>query len=366
MANKGSSSEEHVVLERVSKRYGEMVAVSDLSLAVGEGELLMMIGPSGSGKSTTLRCIAGLEQLTSGAIYVRGQRIDTTPIHKRDMAMVWQEHILFPHMDVERNIEFGLKMRGVDKQIRRKKVLETLRTVGLDVPLNRRVDELSGGERQRVGLARALVTQPQVLLLDEPMASLDRNLRVTMQAELKAVQKELGITFIYVTHNQSEALAIGDRIVIMNEGGIEQIDTPKGLFESPKTRFVAEFVGENNVFEGKVVSTDNRGKVIVESAGRNFNLLVDGETPPEGKEVIFTVRADIMSMDVTDDAKASDNTLHATIVGEEYFGTVVKFTLKSKDGRSLEVIKPVGLYPGGNEAILSWDATNTYLLPWNS
>ena len=366
MDDKGLSSEKHVVLERVSKRYGEMRAVSDLSLAVGEGEFLMMIGPSGSGKTTTLRCIAGLERLTSGAIYVRGQRIDTVPIHKRDMAMVWQEYVLFPHMDVERNIEFGLKMQGVGKQIRRKKVLEALRTVGLDVPLYRRVDHLSGGERQRVGLARALVTQPQVLLLDEPMASLDRNLRVTMQGELKTVQKRLGITFIYVTHNQSEALAMGDRIVIMNKGGIEQIDTPKGLFESPKTRFVAEFVGENNVFEGKVVSTDSRGKVIVESAGRNFNLLVDGEIPPEGKEVTFTVRADIISMDVADDAEAHDNILHATIIGQEYFGTVVKFTLESKDGRLLEVIQPVGLYPGGNEAILSWDATNTHLLPWKS
>lgn len=368
MGDRTVSAEEHVVLEKVTKRYGEATAVAGISLTIYKGEFVALIGPSGSGKTTTLRCIAGLENLTDGAIYVRGQRMDTVPPHKRDMAMVWQEYVLFPHMNLEQNIEFGLKMRGVDKETRRKKVVEQLRLVGLDVPLDRNVNQLSGGERQRVGLARALVINPQVLLLDEPLASLDRNLRVAMQSELKRIHRELGITFIYVTHNQSEALAMADRIVVMNQGRIEQIGAPNMLFGFPETRFVAEFVGENNVFEGKVLSSDPRGKVTVACPENNFHLQVEGVIPPEGTEIAFTVRADIIEMHPVDQSssKSYDNSLRGKIVGEEYVGTIIKFTLESGKGRSLKVVKPVGLYQGSEQVILGWGAAHTHLLPWKS
>jgi spermidine/putrescine transport system ATP-binding protein len=358
-------TEKHVALDRVSKAYKDIKAVKEISLSIDKGEFIFLIGPSGSGKTTTLRCIAGLENPTSGAIYVNGKRMDTVPPHKRDMAMVWQEYVLFPHLNVGENIEFGLKMRKIAPNERKERVLKALKIVGLSVPLNRAVTQLSGGERQRVGLARALVTNPQVLLLDEPLASLDRNLRLSMQNELKRIHKELMATFIYVTHNQSEALAMADRIVVMNKGIIEQVGTPSELFEFPQTRFVAEFVGDNNIFEGKVISSEGTGKVTIECGKHVFVLNSDENPPPVNSKIAFIVRADKLQIASQKDLTSQpQNALSGKIVAREYVGTIVKYTLKSDEGASLNSIQPVGGYHGsGDDVVIWWQASDTHILP---
>jgi len=358
-------TEKHVVLDRVSKAYKDIKAVKEISLSIDKGEFIFLIGPSGSGKTTTLRCIAGLENPTGGAIYVNGKRMDTVPPHKRDMAMVWQEYVLFPHLNVGENIEFGLKMRKIALNERKERVLKALKIVGLSVPLNRAVTQLSGGERQRVGLARALVTNPQVLLLDEPLASLDRNLRLSMQNELKRIHKELKATFIYVTHNQSEALAMADRIVVMNNGIIEQVGTPSELFEFPQTRFVAEFVGDNNIFEGKVISSEGAGKVTVQCGKPVFVLNSEENPPPVNSKITFIVRADKVQIASQNDLTSRpQNALSGKIVAREYVGTIVKYTLKSDEGASLNSIQPVGAYHGsGDDIVIWWEASDTHILP---
>ena len=251
-----------VELRNATKRFGDLAAVDDVSLAVKTGEFVSIIGPSGCGKTTTMRMIAGLDQPDAGEVIIRGQPMQGVPPYERNVALVFQSFALFPHLDVLGNVEFGLRMRGVDKTQRRERAQRALRTVGLDGFERRRVGQLSGGQRQRVALARALVVEPALILLDEPLGSLDARLRIDMQSELKSLQQQLGITFIHVSHNQGEALAMADRIVVMNEGRFEQVDVPAAIYGSPRTRFVAQFVGTNNIFDGPVVGrADGRARV---------------------------------------------------------------------------------------------------------
>ncbi len=224
--------------------------LSDLDLDIAEGEFISLIGPSGSGKTTTLRIIAGLESPTTGAVLVNGQDITTLLPNQRDFAMVFQHFALFPHLDVFQNVAYGLRIRGMKQAEMEKVVLPMLDRVGLRELATRKVGELSGGQRQRVGIARALVVKPRLLLLDEPTGSLDTKLKLAMQTELKALHKESGLTFIHVTHNQSEALALADRVYVMNEGRIEQQGSPTQVYRYPATRFVADFVGRNNLIDG--------------------------------------------------------------------------------------------------------------------
>jgi len=241
-----------VRLEGVTKRFGDVLAVDAISLEVRDGEFFSMLGPSGSGKTTTLRMIAGFELPTEGRILLRGDDVSRTPPFDRDVNTVFQDYALFPHMSVAQNVEYGLLVKKVPRDERARRVAEALRMVRLEGFDARKPGQLSGGQRQRVALARALVNRPRVLLLDEPLGALDLKLREEMQIELKAIQQQVGITFIYVTHDQEEALTMSDRLAVFNAGRIEQIGSPAEVYERPATRFVAGFVGTSNLLAGEV------------------------------------------------------------------------------------------------------------------
>src|SRR6476619_4103710 len=241
-----------IALEGVSKRFGKHEAVRDVSLSIREGEFFSLLGPSGCGKTTTLRMIAGFEVPDSGRIYLQGDDVTSLFSNRRPVNMVFQQYALFPHMSIYDNVAFGLKVKRVPRQEHRGRVLEILRVVELEGLDSRRPRQLSGGQQQRVALSRALVNQPAALLLDEPLGALDVKLRKQMQLELKRIQSELGTTFVYVTHDQEEALTMSDRIAVMNGGDIEQVGDPKEIYEHPLTPFVADFVGSLNAFDLRV------------------------------------------------------------------------------------------------------------------
>jgi spermidine/putrescine transport system ATP-binding protein len=238
-----------IQLEQVEKQFDEQIVIYPTTLSVCEGEFLTLLGPSGCGKTTLLRMIAGFEQPTKGEIFLMGDKITHLPPYKRDMNMVFQHYALFPHMTVEENILFGLKMKGIDSHEQKRRLEEVLELTQLGELRKRKPMQLSGGQQQRVAIARAIVNQPKVLLLDEPLGALDYQLRKSLQIELKNLQKKLGITFIYVTHDQEEAMTMSDRIVILNKGKIEQIGTPQEIYHQPQNVFVATFIGENNILK---------------------------------------------------------------------------------------------------------------------
>jgi|LSQX01.2.fsa_nt_gb spermidine/putrescine transport system ATP-binding protein len=241
-----------VKLESVSKMFGDFLAVDNLSMDVAEGEFLTLLGPSGCGKTTTLRLIAGFEQPTSGNVYIGNKMVNDVPPYRRDVNTVFQNYALFPHLTVYENIAFGLRLRRLDPSTIDERVRWALKLVKLDNLGERKPRQLSGGQQQRVALARALVCHPKVLLLDEPLGALDLKMRKAMQIELKSLQRRLGVTFIYVTHDQEEALAMSDRIAVMNAGIVHQLDTAAAIYEYPKTRFVADFIGEANLLQARV------------------------------------------------------------------------------------------------------------------
>ena len=245
-----------IQLEELTKAFGEHVAVAGIDVDMPAGEFFTLLGPSGCGKTTTLRMIAGFERPTSGRIMLDGSDVARVPPHKRNVNTVFQSYALFPHLDVAKNIAFGLKYQKVDKSERAKRVQAALELVNLTEFAHRKADQLSGGQQQRVALARALVLQPRVLLLDEPLGALDAKLRKNLQVELKALQAELGITFVFVTHDQEEALTMSDRIAVMNKGRVEQASSPRSIYEEPTTVFVAEFLGVSNLLEAEAVGRD--------------------------------------------------------------------------------------------------------------
>lgn len=255
-------------LDRLTKRFDDHVAVRDMSLQAYSGEFISFLGPSGCGKTTTLSMIAGFQTASAGEIYIRSRRVDRLPPERRNAGMVFQDYALFPHMSVAENVGFGLRMRRLGKGEIRARVAEALATVRMSSFAERRPTQLSGGQKQRVALARALVIKPDVLLLDEPFGALDRQLREQMQYELKLLQREVGITTIFVTHDQEEALLLSSRIAVMHEGAIEQLGTPAEIYSTPETIFVAQFIGKSNFIDGKIVSLANNSVTLDMPIGR--------------------------------------------------------------------------------------------------
>ncbi len=273
-----------VELRNLVKRFPGVTAVDYVSLKIEKGKVFSLLGPSGCGKTTALRIIAGLETMDEGDVLIDGKVINDVPVYKRDCSTVFQSLALFPHMTVEANISYGLERRKVPKDEIRKRIGEMLDLMGVGGMDQRRPSQLSGGQQQRVALARSLILSPKVLLLDEPLASLDRKLRKEMQVELKRIQREVGITFLYVTHDQKEALSLSDTIAVMDKGKLEQVGTPKEIYETPRTKRVADFIGAGNIFPGKVIASGN-GKVQLETEG--------------GLRVIALENKDIRSEEVT-------------------------------------------------------------------
>jgi spermidine/putrescine transport system ATP-binding protein len=278
--------------------------------------------------------LAGLESPTAGEIHIDGRLMNDVKPHERDTPLVWQSLALFPFLTARENVEFGLKMRGVDKQERRRRALDWLERMDIAEFAERNVDTLSGGQKQRVALARSLVMEPQMLLLDEPLSALDANLVIRMQGVLTRLQKELGITFVYVTHSQSEAFAMADRVVIMSKGDIAQIGTPKDIYRAPANRFVAEFVGRNNILTGKIETVEETGVRIATPSG-SFVAKPPAFNVHAGREASFVVSADMVSLghEPPEDA----NTVQVRLISEEFVGSVVTLFLESADGQEFKV-----------------------------
>ncbi|UCI24831.1 ABC transporter ATP-binding protein [Mesorhizobium sp. B2-8-5] len=303
-----------VEFRNIDIAYGKFVAVRDFSLSIRKGSFVTLLGPSGCGKTTILRSIAGLVDISAGQIMIGGRRVDDVPIYKRNIGLVFQSYALFPHKTVFDNVAFGLKYRNVAKPEIRRKVGQALDMVRLPGSEKKLPSQLSGGQQQRIALARAIVFEPQVLLLDEPLSALDANMREEMRVEIKKIQKETGITAIFVTHDQEEALSMSDRIVVMNAGSAEQIGTPEEVYERPATAFVADFLGKANMLSGTVSRSD--GPTIVKLAsGQTVNVL-SPKALPQGSAVTVVVRPQKLAVG----AKADANRLPGRVVSASYLG----------------------------------------------
>ncbi len=355
-----------VRFEQVSKTFGDFVAVQTMDLHIHKGEFLAIMGSSGCGKTTILRMLAGLEVPTEGKLFIGEQLMNDVPASKRDTPMVWQSLALFPFLNVRENVEFGLKMRGVDATTRRKKTFDWLDRMEIGQFADRDISQLSGGQRQRVALARSLVTEPEILLLDEPLSALDANLTVRMQGVLTELQRELGITFVYVTHSQSEAFAMANRVVVMSAGIIEQIGTPREVYHNPAARFVAEFIGSNNILFGTVGPTDG-GLVRVESPDGNLFVKADSVgTPATGSTVELVVSADRVV--VSEEKPSADNVIAAKVISEEFVGSIVTLYFKTESGTEFVAQKQQRELDqldthAGVQLYLSWQAEDGHLLP---
>lgn len=296
----------------VTKCFGKLEAVKDLSFRVPHGTFLSLIGPSGCGKTTTLRMVAGFEVPSEGCILIDNEDISHIPPNKRNISMVFQHFALFPHMNVLKNIEYGLRMRKIPKQERKERVAQVLSLLEIEELRNEAVARLSGGQQQKVGLARALVTEPKILLLDEPMGSIDEALRVRTQRELRRLFERLKITFIHVTHSQLEAFSMADRVIVMNEGRVLQDDSPERIFREPENDFVARFVGRNNLFYGEVRSSKSGGAEIETPLGI-FQIQTDRQIPPVNERVAFSIRSDLMRIS-QERAREATNSIKGDII----------------------------------------------------
>ena len=317
-----------VKVRELSRTFGEVRAVDGVNLDIYEGEFITLLGPSGSGKTTVLRMIAGFEKPDAGTISLAGTDVSQLPPYERDVNTVFQDYALFPHMNVLENIEYGLRVKGIAKEERRARALEALHQIRLDGYENRKPAQLSGGQRQRVALARALVNRPSVLLLDEPLGALDLKLREQMQIELKALQREVGITFIFVTHDQEEALSMSDRIVVFNHGKIEQVGTPREIYENPKSTFVSEFVGQTNR---------------IEIQGKKINI-----------------RPEFVTVSKT--SSTGDRKIQGTLVDEIFVGAATRYLVDTTLGFPMISTEKTGEVHVGDAVTLSWESRKEFLV----
>jgi spermidine/putrescine ABC transporter ATP-binding subunit len=322
---------DYLELKRVSKKFGKVVAVDNVSLGIKKGEFLTLLGPSGCGKTTVLRIIAGLTKVDEGGVYLNGEDITNIPPHKRGIGMFFQNYALWPHMNVYKNVAFGLEIRKMKKDEIKDRVKKVLELVGLSGFEERYPKELSGGEQQRVALARALIIQPSVLLLDEPLSNLDRKLRDRMRTELRLLHERLGITTVFVTHDQEEALTMSDRLAVMNQGKVIQVGTPIEIYEKPETAFVADFIGDSNFFKGKVLSISDSWVIIEIDGGlqlytcpraRNyFNSL------KEGNYVTLCVRPEDIEI-LTEKPEFPQNTFTGKVEYVTYLGSKLRYHVR--------------------------------------
>lgn len=329
-------------IQNLTKKFGDELALNNVNLEIQEGEFFALLGPSGCGKTTTMRCIAGFETPTKGEIYIGKTRVNELPPNKRDCGMVFQSYALFPHLNVFENVAYSLNIRELNKGnvlkkfkiygriLNRKffrypksiqeKVMEILKYVELDHLANRLTSELSGGQQQRVALARALIMEPKVLLMDEPLSNLDQKLRHTMRNTIRRIQQELGITTIFVTHDQEEAMSMADRVAVMNKGEVIQIGTPTELYSNPKSNFIADFVGTSNIFKGTVVEND--GKYTIVQVG---NKKIKSTFKTNKKEVEVIIRPE--NIRINENQKENDNVFEGTVLFSTFLGSLVRYDI---------------------------------------
>jgi spermidine/putrescine transport system ATP-binding protein len=351
-----------VELSGVTKRFGEFVAVDDLMLEIYEGEFFSLLGPSGCGKTTTLRMIAGFEEPTEGEISIAGEPMRGVPPYKRPVNTVFQSYAIFPHLNVFDNVAFGLRRAGVRGEELSQRVTEACAMVQLEGFEKRKPGALSGGQQQRVALARALVKRPKVLLLDEPLGALDLKLRKEMQLELKSLQHEVGITFVYVTHDQEEALTMSDRIAVMNEGRVQQVADPATLYESPRNRFVANFIGQTNVFSGTVESVIGERVTLRTRGGAKIEAVTREENGAEvGAQAQATVRPEKVRF-----GSSGDNVLSGEIRQVVYLGASTQYIAELPDEATLVLYQQNVHHSAGpsvgEEVSVAWDAQNCVVL----
>ena len=343
--------------QNVTKRFGDITAVDDVSFEVKQGELLALLGPSGSGKTTTLRMLAGFETPTEGRITLAGRDVTTVPTHKRDTGMVFQDFALFPHMTVGENIAFGLKRKGYSSDEIDERIDEVLEMVDLAGFRDRNPPELSGGQQQRVATARAIAIEPAVLLMDEPLGALDKKLRDQLEVELVELQNELGITTLYVTHNQEEALTMADRVAVMNEGRIEQIATPTEIYEEPATEFVADFIGDTNFLEGELSRNDDGLSLRLDSS--DISVTDRGGDP--ANQVVF-VRPEKIDLESPGVTPPRDNAVEGTVDRVLFIGSKLRYYV---DVHGQEVVvetenkQSTQRFEEGDTVVLAWDRGDT-------
>jgi spermidine/putrescine transport system ATP-binding protein len=359
-----AATDDVITLDHVHKAFGEFVAVHDADFSITNGEFFAMLGPSGCGKTTTLRMIAGFEQPTSGRVLLQGQDVSNVPPYRRNVNTVFQQYALFPHMTVFDNVAFGLRSRKVKESSIRPRVMEMLEIVRLSDLAKRKPDQMSGGQQQRVALARALVNLPSALLLDEPLGALDLKLRQAMQIELKRIQREVGITFIFVTHDQEEALTMSDRIAVMSQGHVEQIGTPEEIYQQPASVFVAGFIGSANLLPGTVRSV-SRGKVSVDlGAGTSIEATVARDGFVEGGPVTVMLRPERLHLGVHEPER---DRLQVRVTDLIFQGPQIRTVVTAKDGTELVAHVGAGddlpMLRPGQELWLSWDGNAAYALP---
>jgi ABC-type Fe3+/spermidine/putrescine transport system ATPase subunit len=341
----------------------------ELDFKVRQGELLILLGPSGCGKTTTLRLIAGFIDPDSGSLSMDGRRIDTLPAHRRKIGIVFQDYALFPHLNVRDNIGFGLRMQGWRPADARRRIEELLRLVSLEAYASRKVTRLSGGEQQRVALARALAPQPHLLLLDEPLSALDAKLRKNLRIEIRRIQRELGVTTLYVTHDQEEALVLGDRIAVMREGHIEQIDTPERIYNRPANLFVGNFLGQANILPGRLVrrlgSEEGETAVVETPVGTLHARWPAGLADPDlGREVTVFFRPEHCSLDQhSPGSLRRANTIRGKVVHKEYLGSHQLIEVEAEGARVTLDLAQQQQLPGEASVAISVDPGHVCLFP---
>ncbi|WP_430695071.1 ABC transporter ATP-binding protein [Peribacillus frigoritolerans] len=362
------SNKNDVEIKGAFKQFGANVVLNGIDLEVKQGELLTLLGPSGCGKSTTLNLIAGFLDPDRGEVHIKGNNVTKVPPYKRDLGMVFQTYSLFPHMTVYENLSFGLKLRKVGKAEQKKKISKALELVKMSGLENRYPRELSGGQRQRVAISRALVVEPELLLLDEPLSNLDAKLRHELRAEIKRLQKEIGVTTIFVTHDQEEALSMSDRVVVMNAGKIEQISTPTEIYNHPKTEFVFQFIGKSNCFEGNVSAVDKR-KVAVKIGSDithvdTNNVMGNESDLKTGDEVKLYIRPEKLQIVSLDEKSSSPLDFHRAKISQmNYLGTSWEINVLLQ-GKSIQVLTSAfnSSWQNGSEVLIGWSPSEVMLV----
>lgn len=364
----GGSNKNDVEIKGAFKQFGANVVLNGIDLEVKQGELLTLLGPSGCGKSTTLNLIAGFLDPDRGEVHIKGTNVTKVPPYKRDLGMVFQTYSLFPHMTVYENLSFGLKLRKVGKAEQKKKISKALELVKMSGLENRYPRELSGGQRQRVAISRALVVEPELLLLDEPLSNLDAKLRHELRAEIKRLQKEIGVTTIFVTHDQEEALSMSDRVVVMNAGKIEQISTPTEIYNHPKTEFVFQFIGKSNCFEGNVSAVDKR-KVAVKIGSDithvdTNNVMGNESDLKTGDDVKLYIRPEKLQIVSLDEKSSSPLDFHRAKISQmNYLGTSWEINVLLQ-GKSIQVMTSAfdSSWQNGSEVLIGWSPSEVMLV----